>query len=98
MKTDLSFFTVYASHVLSLTNEETYKKFLIWKDKHASPIRLPWGTIVYSLESFVVEEEDFESQEEVFTECSLEIQNLIYRLKQIQLKEYPDGKAKLIYE
>jgi hypothetical protein len=97
MKIDLSYFTISPSHVLSLTDENTYKEFLEWKNEHAWPIRLPWGDFVYSLEGFVVDQEEFDSQEEVFTECSLKIQNLIYQLKQIQLKEDPNSKSELVY-
>jgi hypothetical protein len=34
MKFDLSYFTVNSSHILSLTDEETYQEFLDWKNNH----------------------------------------------------------------
>lgn len=98
MQINLSYFVVYKSHILSLSNEETLAQFMAWYRDNANPIRMPWGDIVYSLESFVTEEEDFDLQEEVFSDCPLEIQNLIYKLKKIQLSENPDNQAELVFE
>lgn len=56
------------------------------------------GDLVYSLESHVVEDEEYENQQEVFLLCSLETQNLIYQLKQMQLKEHPDSQVNLVFQ
>lgn len=98
MQIDLSYFVVYKSHILDLSSEETLKNFIEWNKENGVPIRLPWGDYVSSIESYVTEDEDFELQEEVFTDCTLEIQNLIYKLKKMQLKENPDSKAELVFE
>jgi hypothetical protein len=98
MQIDLSYFVVNKSHILALTDESTYKEFLDWNNKYGDFIRLPWGDLVSNIEGYVVEYEDFEEQEEVFNNCSLEIQNLIYQLKQIQLKENPSSKANLVFQ
>lgn len=98
MQIDLSYFIINKDHILSLVDEKTYQKFLDWKNKYAQPIYLPWGDTVYDLEGYLIEDEDFEAQEEVFTNCSLEIENLIYKLKQIQLKENPSSKANLVFQ
>lgn len=98
MQIDLSYFVVYKSHILDLSSEETLKNFIEWNKENGVPIRLPWGDYLSCLESYVTEDEDFELQEEVFTDCTLEIQNLIYKLKKMQLKENPDSKAELVFE
>lgn len=98
MQIDLSYFIVYKSHILSLSNEETLNNFMAWYGENCETIRLPWGDLVYGLESYLTEEEDFLLQEEVFSDCTLEIQNLIYKLKKMQLSENPDSKAELVFE
>lgn len=98
MKIEFSYYVVYKSQILSLSDEATLEKFLEWNKKHGDLVRLPWGDFISNLEGWVVEEEDFIAQEEVFTECDLDIQNLIYKLKQLQLKEDPKSKAALAFE
>lgn len=98
MKIDLSYFTVYKSNILELSDEATLEKFLKWNKEHGEMIRLPWDDWIYNLEGWVVEEEEFIAQEEVFSECDLDIQNLIYKLKQHQLKQEPNSKADLCFE
>lgn len=98
MKIDLSYFVVYKSNILELSNEATLEKFLKWNKEHSEMIRLPWDDWLYNLEGWVTDDEDFEAQEEVFTECDLDIQNLIYKLKKYQLKQEPNSKADLCFE
>lgn len=98
MQIDLSYFTVNKHQILLLSDEQTCQEFMEWYQENGEYIRLPWGDIVYSLECFVLDKEEFELQEEVFTECTLAIQNLIYNLKQLQLKDNPESKADLVFE
>lgn len=98
MQINLSYFVVYKSHIVQLSNEETLEKFIEWIKEEGEFISLPWGDHVYGMESYLIDEEEFQLQEEVFTDCTLEIQNLIYNLKKMQLKENPDSKAQLVYE
>lgn len=97
MLLDLSYFVVNQQQVLSLSNENTLKEFLAWIPNHGINVRMPWGDWVVDLEGYMTEDEDFELQEEVFSDCSLEIQNLIYQLKKLQLKEQPNSKASLAF-
>lgn len=98
MQTDLSYFIVNKQQILELTDEQTSIDFLNWYQQYGTHIKLPWGDNVYSIEHYVVEAEDFELQEEVFTNCNLKIQNLIYQLKQLQLKENPHSNAELVFK
>lgn len=98
MKIELSYYVVYKSQILSLSDEAILEKFLVWNKEHGDIIRLPWGDFIYNLEGWIVEEEDFLAQEEVFTDCDLDIQNVIYKLKQLQLKEDSQSKAHLAFE
>lgn len=97
MQVNLSYFIVEQSHLLSLTDTEGAKDFTEWVHVSTECIRLPWGDSVYSLESHVVEDEEYDNQEEVFSLCNLATQNLIYQLKQIQLKDNPDSYAELVF-
>lgn len=98
MQIDLSYFIIYKSHILSVTDEKTCEEFIAWAKENGSYIRMPWGDLFCSVEGYVTEDEDFELQEEVFSDCSLEFQNIIYKLKQIQLKEKPNSNAELVIE
>lgn len=98
MKIEFSYYVIYKSQILSLSDEKTLEKFIEWNKNHGDLVRLPWGGFISNLEGWLVEEGDFLAQEEVFTDCDLDIQNLIYKLKQLQLKEDPQSKAHLAFE
>lgn len=98
MQINLSYFIVYKSNILELSDEATLEKFLKWNKENGEMIRLPWDDFIYNLEGWVTDDEDFIAQEEVFTECDLDIQNLIYKLKKYQLKQEPNSKADLCFE
>jgi hypothetical protein len=98
MKANFSYFIVTEEHVLSLTDAQTSEDFIDWVRASTQCIRLPWGDLVYSLEAHVVEDDEYKAQEEVFLLCNLAAQNLVYELKQLQLKEDPDSKAELVFQ
>jgi hypothetical protein len=77
MLIDTSYFLVTKEHIMSLSDEITYLNFLEWNAKNGNFQTLPWGDTISVIEGFVIEDEDFELQEDVFTNCTLEIENLI---------------------
>lgn len=98
MKAEFSYFIVTKEHVLSLTDAQTCQDFMEWVEVSTQCVRLPWGDLVYNLDPHVVEEDEYNAQEEVFLLCNLATQNLVYQLKQIQLKEEPESQAELAFQ
>lgn len=94
----LPYFIVDIKDVRKFTDVDGYMEFIAWCEHYTSCVRLPWDDYACSLESYVVDDEDFENQDEVFTDCNLNIQNLIYKLKKEQLKEVPGSKAELVFK
>lgn len=72
---------------MTIFNHELWDTFESFVRNNSNVIKLPHGDFVYEIERWVVEDEDFESQEQVFNKCPLEIQNQIYQLKKSQEKE-----------
>ncbi len=97
MKIELNYFIIQKEKFISLFSEEDFKVFEIFMKEHCEMIRLPWGEIIYELEGFVVEQEDFELQEQVFTVCDLNMQNLFFKLKEHQKTEDKSDKYSLAF-
>ncbi len=97
MKIELNYFIIQKEKFMSLFGEEDFKIFEVFMKEHCEMIRLPWGEFIYDLEGFVVEQEDFDLQEQVFTACDLNMQNLIFKLKEHQKTEEKSGKYSLAF-
>lgn len=85
---------VNKTDLLKMTSEEVACNFMVWVKAEAPVIRFPWGDKGYALDAYVVEEEDFNQQKQVHTNCSLEFQNIIYTLKKLCI----ESKAQLVFK
>ena len=65
-------FEINKQDILKLTSEEKTKEFIEWLRKEAPVIRFPWGDKGFSLQHWIVDKKDFDSQNVIFSNCSID--------------------------